>query len=424
MKLTLIRVHLTITEPWTIAAPEANAETSVLLSARDPFGNITIPTSSVAGSLRAHLSQADLPVDELMGTVEGDAAVPSAIRLLGTSVTLPTGRSTETIKRTAIDSSRGAAAAGNLMEVEQAPAGTEVTIDLRVDGSPAWLDEFLAALAGWQPFIGRQRTSGKGSAHVTSLRHGILDMQNSADLTLWLSSGGPALIDSVATISHDIPDAKSRRPLLDGPVVLTATDGVFVMDPKKNVGNKRAPYQRDNAYVIEGSSWKGVLRSRSGYIVRTLGGTACTNTAGCDAPECAVCHLFGSGSQRAALRITATALRPRRLQSARHHVAIDRFSGGARDSGLYTDTNIPIGATMGVVIEAIAPHPDWTEQLLRAVFLDIHDGYVGVGSSTTRGLGTATLDDAVAANYRSALGASSLRDALAAWTTGRKDSYA
>ena len=69
------------------------------------------------------------------------------------------------------------------------------------------------------------------------------------------------------------------------------------------------------------------------------------------------------------------------------HVAIDRVSGGATDRLLFSE-EVVLSGRFHLRVEAEVGVPDWAANLLRAVVRDMHDGYVGVGSDTARGLGT------------------------------------
>ena len=71
----------------------------------------------------------------------------------------------------------------------------------------------------------------------------------------------------------------------------------------------------------------------------------------------------------------------------RTHVAIDRFTGGARDQLLYTDEVVTAGQ-FRLRIYALEPLDDLDRLLIDVVLTDLHDGLVGIGGRTTAGLGT------------------------------------
>lgn len=401
----LIRVRLHIDEPWCIGAPESASSSGRLPTATDPFGTVVVPASSIAGSLRHHIAQhEELDVTAIMGGPgEHDDLTPSAVRVLGVEVHLPAGKAITERSQTAIDATRGAAANNMLRTSEMAPASTELTVDLRIDGHHDWSSDFLLALTNWTPFIGRARTSGMGAAHVVSVHYGNLNLANSDDLERWLTSGGPQLVADVAqqSLAGASKHQSGVQLPLDEPLRWTTRDAVLIGG--EQVRSARLPYTRDGHSVIEGSSWKGVLRSRVGFVARSLGLTTCSESTGCDAPECPLCLLFGSTTRRATLRTQSSIILPSRSVT-RHHVAIDRFTGGATDGLLFEERDLPLDAKL--VLELTwqqGQPPSWARALVAAALLDLHDGYAGLGAKTTSGYGTVQLDAIVADQLRALL---------------------
>ena len=76
-----------------------------------------------------------------------------------------------------------------------------------------------------------------------------------------------------------------------------------------------------------------------------------------------------------------------RLQR-REHVAIDRFSGGAKDSAKFTWQCVP----QGFLTELAIDFPDKEKysgcnNLIKHVVRDVHDGIIGIGAGISRGYG-------------------------------------
>lgn len=403
--INLIRVQLQLDEPWCVGAPEASASSVRLPTATDPFGAVVVPASSVAGSLRHHLTQQpELDVIAVMGGADShDDLQPSALRVLGVEVRLPKDKAVTDRTQTAMDVHRGAAANHMLRTSELAPSGTVVTVDLRVDGHHDWYGDLMLALTTWAPFIGRARTSGMGAAHVTQVRHGSLNLANSDDLQRWLASGGPELVADVANQSLPVPKGPTGGVTvpLDTALTWRTRDALLIGGDKS--GSARKPYTRDGQLTVEGSSWKGVLRSRVGYVARSVGATSCSDATGCDAPDCPLCLLFGSTTRRGALRTRASVVQPGRSVD-RDHVAIDRFTGGSRDHLLFSDKDLPLDATLELDLTWLDGEPPaWVRPLVAAALLDLHDGYAGIGAKTTSGYGTVSLPHEVAQQLRTLL---------------------
>lgn len=172
---------------------------------------------------------------------------------------------------------------------------------------------------------------------------------------------------------------------------LRIVDGLFI--PGERDGNTTRRYGRpDGAPALEGSSIKGVLRSRSEFILRSIGVAACDPSAVKGAcGKCPVCLVFGSPGRRGVVAVRSAPV-VGFVDEMRSHVAIDRVSGGARDHQLFNE-ELLAGGTFRLVVDAIGDVPAWVRLLLLWVVRDLHDGLVGMAGRTTRGCGTVELLD-------------------------------
>lgn len=392
MIVTLLIADIVAEHPFAVRAPE-QAQAVDQPIARDADGNVFVPASSLAGSLRAHLRRLALDVALLGPTIpdgheDDDTALTSSpLRLLGTTATLgglPVGREqTSTRGQSRINRRRGAAEPNSLRHATTAAAGTRVQLFLRYDGT---LDEqSMAALRSWVPTIGGGRTSGLGRARLDALRWGILDLARPDDLRTWLTRSGPELMDTVATWSER-PSAAPLAPLLS--VRLRIVDGLLVGGQRD--GSTTKIHRRDGQPAIEGSSLKGVLRSRAEYILRSVGVEACESSASA-CGTCRCCLVFGSPTRRGVVAVRGAVVHGA-VEACRPHVAIDRVTGGARPHLLYAD-EVLLAGEFDLIIDRLGEIEPWMEVLLRWVLRDLHDGLVGIGSRTTRGLGTVEIVD-------------------------------
>jgi CRISPR/Cas system CSM-associated protein Csm3 (group 7 of RAMP superfamily) len=295
------------------------------------------------------------------------------------------------------------------------PVGTVIAIWLRLDETPDPPDLWeitRAALATWQPMIGGGVTRGFGRAHVTEIRHGVLDLDNRDHLDLWLRSGGPELVETIATESLDLvsPVDESRTFLWRVADGLHIGSGATLRDKTPSVS---AVLRSNGLPIVPGSTWKGILRSRVEYILASCGQRHCLDAA---CGQCAACALFGyaerettparpgqvtgdphrSVGRRGLLTfddspVTIPADGPANIRH-RTHVAVDRITGGARDKLLYTWETVEHGETT-LRIRPLDTVPDWGWGLLLLAIRDIHDGFVGIGGGVTRGQGTFHLID-------------------------------
>ena len=402
----LVKVVLELRSPGGIASPEQRhgPEGIHLPLARGPLGQtdaerLYVPASSLAGSLRAHLGDR---ASTLMGhapTEEGISASP--LRFLGTRV-----RSAGTVQRsrTGIDRDRGAADTSKLRTGEFLNPGTRITAYLRLD-RPDLATELFEGLRTWSPTVGRGRTNGHGHAVLVELRHRTIDLDTPDGRRAWLTGGGPDLFADEHT--EPVPISTSDGP--DEPMPLLrlrwqVVDGLHVGNGEKKGepdGPKVALLLRDHLGrpCVPGSTWKGVLRSRCEFILRSLGAAACAPT---DPPcrVCLVCRGFGFtgrgrevASQRGLLVFDESTVQDAEV-GRQAHAPLDRVFGGVTDGLLFTEEVVRHGGlTLGV--RRTGPVDQTTEAHLVALLTlachDIHHGLVGLGGSTTRGLGTLRL---------------------------------
>lgn len=406
----LMRIGLVFDTSGGVSDPHADGAVDLSLHrARD--GAVWTPPSSLAGSLRAHLG-AD--AERWLGSRpprRGDPPLtPSRLRFLGTDTDL--SAEVDIRRSTAIDPRRGAAATGTLRAAQVAPAGTTVTLYLRVDDASATeLDGLTDLIASWRPVIGRGRSTGHGRARVTEVRWRQIDLATPAGVREWLLSGRAGLFPERGwTGGRAVPAPEPVDPYLALRFVIAGA--LHIGGGRSDRDDPAEPDNRDNrapiltesgSVVIPATTWKGLLRSRCGYILRSCGRPACLPPAPKQAAcrECMLCELFGwtgtssrSGEPVGRVGRLATADSPVTGQvTHRNHVGIDRFTGGARRSLLFSDEVVESGE---VVLQLSTTDPadrlgPAERGLLLLAVRDLHDGLVGVGRATTRGYGSLAL---------------------------------
>jgi CRISPR/Cas system CSM-associated protein Csm3 (group 7 of RAMP superfamily) len=419
MTVTLMIATVGLEPGWAVGAVSVSDQAidrDILL---DAHGHPWVPGSALAGSLRAHLAAAEPPADErLMGSrpphdqAAAHESTVSPLWIVGATFTADrpstddgasagdggsgTGAAdaagdpaaaVEIVGQTTIDRERGAAAAGPLRFSRLAASSGTLTVYLRHDpaGGQTLTDSDLKLISGWHPTIGRDRTKGSGRATLDSLQHGTVDPATPVGAQVWLSNSGPALFASVATqtltvrASEAEPWLRERFEIKDG---FLTSDGL----PSKVTRTRR----RLGRPLIPGSAWKGIVRSRTEYILRSRYGerAACKEQPGCG--QCPVCAVFGHPGQRGLLSFRDSYIEDPACHPERTQVGIDRVTGGSRDALLYTTQALAAGTVM-LQIDALGELPPWVRTAIRHVLRDIHDGLIGVGSRTTRGLGTLRL---------------------------------
>ena len=393
MNITVITCSLSIEQRWAIGAVAGAHDEIDLPVARDPRakGQAWIPATSLVGSLRPHLGEAAAQVwlgsamrdyeDAPRGKDRESTVQAGRLRVLGTR---PIDASPRSRGTTAVNRERGAAD-GGMLRIEESVEPTEVTLLIEYDGaSDAAL---LNLLASWRPVIGRGRSSGLGAARVSDVSSVTLDLNRPEHLTWWLgertayllgSGGLPEGLEGQRPTA--VPSADSAGPAQDDLVVaMTAVEPIHV-----GVGDsdeKVTPLLRreGSSPYIPGSSWKGVFRHRVEFILDVVGTTDVQR-------EVIVSALFGSQQSGRGLLTFGDSVIEISETQPRTHVAIDRFTGGARDGSLFTLDSVPRGSTFMLHIGGAASIGP-VKNLLNHVIRDLSDGLIGVGGHGSRGYG-------------------------------------
>jgi CRISPR/Cas system CSM-associated protein Csm3 (group 7 of RAMP superfamily) len=398
--ITLAALRLTAVEPFAITAPEV-AEASDLPVVCDPrTGHLVLPGTTVAGSLRAHTARTfDLshaakwfgPEVGPNGSIDASSRVRIVGALLHDNNGSPVAATIANLQvQTAIDRKRKAASLHSRRDSLVVPAGVQLSVFIRIDDlDVAGVDgnEILDLFASWAPTLGRAKTSGHGKMRLDTCTFGTIDLSVPAQRWQWITLHGSALFDAVCTKSRVIsksattPVVSQRFRIVDplrigGGLSDVAPANLRKLPTRRTMGGRElAPY--------DGSSLKGVLRSRCEFIVNSI-----RLARGLGPDNSIVDEIFGSVSSRGIVRFLDAPVLDA-LVGQRHHVAIDRVSGGARKSALYVDEVFEDGK-LTLSLETIdgASIPPHAVELLGVAFNDICDGFVGIGSSTGRGYGT------------------------------------
>ena len=402
--ITFLLIDIDVEPGWAVGSVPLNDPTLDRDVLVDHNGCPWVPGSSLAGSLRAHLAAIDqrqgttLETD-LMGARptqhREDLAAVSPLWVLGTRFTPATAPQPllEVVGQTRIDRRRGAAAAKSLRSSRTVSSGGTLTAYLRYDGELT--TDHLSALARWQPAIGRDRTTGGGRATLRRLREGIIDPAKAKDMRIWLEHSGEALVEAVARENVVIPAAVCKPWLT---AAFTIEDALLVGDPRPT--GPAMSRTRNGQHIVPGSAWKGLIRSRVEYILRSLYGRqpdlACDDPTAC--PGCLVCDVFGHHQRRGRLAFADTVIEAATQPPARTQVGIDRVTGGSCE-GLLFQTQPVTSGRLTLRIDDLGPRGNegpiqaWVRAAIEHTLLDLHDGLIGIGSRVTRGMGTLRLAD-------------------------------
>lgn len=395
-----------------------------------------ITPKSMVGAFADHLERHYGPDirDRLLGDRFGtpvsstNGSSPSRLRFLGSQFELPTESEVVQRHRAAQDRRRGAARVGHLVKAEWMPAETTIRLWALIDAAlgPAgenWEDLVASVVRvsvgdaapktpSWSPFLGSGKSTGNGRTRLVGLRTRELDLGRPSDLAAFLQGVSPARIAGLLSrgkshAARIVPAAGTDTLLktrwrLDGPLHIGSGSTRSV--DGSEVG--RVVTDRAGRPSVPATSWKGLVRSRAEFILRSLdisvceGGTrrdeAGNQSRPCDG--CPVCDIFGGTGQRtgsagsgyaARIRFESSSIEGAQVrQNPRTHVAIDRFTGGAATGLLYTRDAVETGC-VDLVVTCIPGRavPGHAEQLIDLALRDLTDGLIGLGGGSSRGYG-------------------------------------
>lgn len=353
---------------WRVGAWQSTAA-DVRGAARDPMNPTQphVPGTSIAGSLKASLNPGDAEL--LFGSL---ATGSSPWWILGTTLT-PTDIDTRT--QTAISRHRRAAAKAGQSRAEEATTAT-LTVYLRSD--TAHITPLLDAVQAWQPRVGGGRTIGLGRARLTSITHRTLDLDHKDDLMGLIGASGTATQRVDELLAH--PHA-TRVPI-------TPLDPAELVTFEVRVTDMGLLEKTADHHITHGSQWKGMLRSRTEYIARSLGHPPCITEdqwTGCG--HCDLCDAFGSSNRSGAWEFHNSPWESGTHQH-RTRIAIDRFTSGVRDGATFTE-HTQHDVLMTASITTSRDTPTWVGIALLHAIRDLNDGLWGIGPRTAIGLGTA-----------------------------------
>lgn len=403
-RITLIKATIRMEGRWAvgkIALAGSEVDLPVAVDPRSPTAlghRPFIPGGSLAGSLRRHLEGdaegllgPEPPEWEVSSRADRKAS-PLAIR--GTVVL--DGLEIADRSSTSIDIKRGAAREHTSRSEQYVlPGRFVVAMDMRGQ-APAGLG---AKLATWRPILGRGRSTGLGSGVVESVEVLDIDLGDPAQLTWWLTSrndwyAGAAepphepdrLEPGTASDGAEGGSAEGHGEVNELIVELSTTEPLHVgngdNDTQQDGHRAIGVLRQDGQVLVPGSSWKGIFRHRAETI---LGLVASPDQS--DAVGAIVDVVFGSAKARGLLAFSDSLAAKKAPEITRTHVAIDRFTGGVIDGGLYRVVALDAGAKLTLHIKGVGEPASPVGNLIRHVVRDLHDGLVSVGGMGTRGYG-------------------------------------
>jgi CRISPR/Cas system CSM-associated protein Csm3 (group 7 of RAMP superfamily) len=408
IKRVVIEGQLTLETPTSLGNGETLGPTDMNLL-RDPVDprKALLTGTSIAGALRSYLREIQhgyaeaapdtSPVISLFGVKrEGDDGAQSLLIVDDARSEAPVA--VEIRDGVRIDPATGTAKEGAKFDIELLQAGTTFPLRFELlipeDKDEATLKQALAqALHGLKEGeipLGARKRRGFGRCHVEGWRVTTYDLTAPDGIVAWLQED-ESLKQPFNTISEGLDvtlsetDARHRFALnatfaLDGSLLIRADT-----ESGADVGHLRSERPgKGRVPVLPGTSLAGVLRHRALRIANTL---AIDDVRG---PQL-IDKLFGS-SQKGALTASRITVQETVVENVRPliqtRVKIDRFTGGAYPTALFSEEPVFGGPDSRVQVNLILRNPeDYEVGLLLLLLKDLWTSDLPVGGERSVGRG-------------------------------------
>ena len=307
---------------------------------------------------------------------------------------------TRVVDSVAIDRKRRSARDAQKFDLEQVLPDASVTLIVEAENlDSAEVDCLAAALrriAESHVAIGGKKNRGSGyvvgSSDQCKMYTRKLHDANTL-LKAVLGSGNDGWKEEFKSLNAFKQLASQAALVAETTLTAVADSPLLINDPTRAAasGFDRAQRMLGQAAEMPPASLIGAIRSGAERIVRSMGGFACAaepNTACDQNNSCVVCQLFGNTSRASRLSVKVLSNHASSLLAV-DHVAIDRFTGGARD-GKKFDALAATNTTFDVSFNINDMEQDRARAyagLLTLVLNELHLGRLSIGSGGAKGSG-------------------------------------
>ncbi|MBC7350874.1 MAG: hypothetical protein H5U08_00800 [Thermogutta sp.] len=384
----------------------------------DPFDEKTplLTGASIAGALRNYLREREHGYRQsagrssasvlLFGSLKGDDEGEQSPLIVEDALGKPGTFGVETRDGVGIDPKSRTARQDRLFDLQLWESGTTFPLRFELliregDDADALKRALATALTGFNDgsiTLGARKRRGYGRVIVAGWRVKTYDLTRTVDLLDWLEHGDEPLINVTS-----VPDIKTaleiadlvedRRQffsitatfLLDGSLLIRSGSGQDDRGPDMvHLHARQADGTRKP--VLSGTSLAGAIRARALKIAKTLGARG--------QAQGLIDGMFGKemqpGVQPEASRIivTETVVQNARTDLVQHRVSIDRFTGGARETALFSEQPAfgSTRTTLTVDIRLINPE-DHEIGMLLLLLKDLWTGDLPLGGESSIGRG-------------------------------------
>ncbi len=307
----------------------------------------------------------------------------------------------------ALDDITGTAAKGKLFRYELVPAGTEFSVELEADClTQTQVKQLLGLLARWngsaETAIGKGASKGYGRVEWKNSRVGVLKKKT---LREWAANSALSApyFKPAEILPDDVTKLLEPRKRHVFTIRIMPQSPLLCNEPGFVTGIEQEPklvfQARNGKAIIPGTTLAGAARARGRKILMTLLHQAKPDAKLNDLAEQAdvlIKQLFGSEEQKSAIEFSdATDTATATVKHAQYFNAIDRFTGGVKDSALF---NVTAAQCDTLITESCSLNSDrmpkddnWWKGLLLFIARDAIEGELAVGWGKGKGYGSFTV---------------------------------
>ena len=357
--------------------------------------------ASIAGALRNNLRDAKPQLaHDLFGDVNGNEVLESALTV--NDALAENAEVVELRDGVAIDSKTRTAEKGKKFDIELIPAGAKfpLSFELNITSKEKHLVGALAfALRGLERGaigLGKRKTRGLGQCRVSKWRVRRYRVTEPRELIAWLNDNkthekrSAQILEAMEIAESDLPQA--------GQTVFTlraefALDGSLLIrdsgnsDTPADAAHLRSRRGRNMQPIVSGTSLAGVLRARALRIANTLAN-------GSSRANGMIEDMFGPRGGKdvklaaSRVRVRETEIKKSISEMVQNRVAIDRFTGGASNTALFSEQPLFGLPETRVHVELNLVNPQDAEiGLLLLVLKDLWTGDLPLGGESSVGRG-------------------------------------
>ncbi len=383
-KLEYFRMRFTLVSPLSIGSGgKANTDSDIVLDSRN---RPVIPATSIAGVLGHYMyTKGEKFYNDFYGFIKGQDSSESKIRVY--DGVLKDECFVSVRDNVALENKVGKDNAKFDREIAETGAKFDALIELR-DADDAQREALLSAFAAFDAGelrLGSGTTRGFGQIEITDLKKAEFNLPD--DRSRYVDFDPFDYDSDKCYLDVDLSANKSRFINISLQLKQMGAVSIRSYTVKNEKDIDSADYMQlslnDGTPVIPGSSWAGAFRDRF-------------KSFSCDEMTK---KLFGTVEEKKSIKEKSKIFFSESrinnfIPKTITRTTIDRFSGGTKDSSLYSENTVFNGnCSLQILINKDLEEPEKYLKVLFAVICDLDRGYLSVGGLTAVGRGMFSVEE-------------------------------